>query len=1028
MVRYGVAVFALTLLLAISNAYASGHPVAFYTPSGQVTVNGSVDSGSHGKSIALLLIKEDKDYPNIQSGDIGYISEATVSSTGHYSFDFWFGQKIEDYKILIRLPNGTYQNVDIDYSRPDVMFEGVGLQTLSSVMVEGTSNDILAYAVFDNETYLYGLESCVFTSSNQDVAYISSSKVHAVGEGETQITAVATIDGVTRTSKPLTLAVVKEGNVDAPQMIGASLRKSEVIVDIKGDTSEADNIVFSFDSPMNAQSFGGIRATNIKTGKAVEFSGIYHEQSKCYIANFGDNIGYGFFKFEILGSPVSATGGILQNTSVIEGFDIYIEASDYLVTGSSTTALVKAENYRGINFAADIKEAVFSSTSQILSVSGNVISANDTGTARLEASLIFSGKPITITKEVKCTEIAYIIPQVSALRLNAGSEADINLIIVTTEGDRLDSEGLDISYVSSNPTTLSVSAKGRLTGLATGSAYITVSCGNTSVTFRVGVNLSVPNQSMGYYFSDDFDVLQTGARRGIKIQEYMLNGERNIIQTEAVVFQSSDHLIAEVEQAGIITAKAKGEAVISAIIDEEQMIRKKIYITDINKAFYPQLLVESLNVVKGKFVEAKVLIDEVGLFGASHINIKFCSDNPSVALPVVNGFVAAAEGEAYIYAQVVYNNVRLTTEKVLFKAFTPAGGYMIDDFVDASKLFYMDPRLYINPQGELMTSLADSFNTSAIYKPGGNIKTVTVYKNVMSPTYQHPDIYFYVSADNISYTPLDPNMVSRGDMLNGWQTDIYTLENIPANMQYFKLVLDNRDGNTQRTRIDRVEIGYDSLLSVVGIDIVDDSKTGSLYKKALARRGVITFNQPIRPDSLGNITISDGTNTAFLNGEYDIEGMRYTVELPEKNLKNYTINIEDVQTIYKETMGQSSSLVIQSMDNIYTAGNLRVVDVSGSEIDSLKDDDTINISVELGNSTPTAKEFVLIAAYYEQDNNLVYAEYLQEGITFADTKKMVNVDLDISQKPRFSKMKIFIWENISIQKGLGMAAELENRT
>jgi hypothetical protein len=135
-------------------------------------------------------------------------------------------------------------------------------------------------------------------------------------------------------------------------------------------------------------------------------------------------------------------------------------------------------------------------------------------------------------------------------------------------------------------------------------------------------------------------------------------------------------------------------------------------------------------------------------------------------------------------------------------------------------------------------------------------------------------------------------------------------------MQYFKLVLDNRDGNTQRTRIDRVEIGYDSLLSVVGIDIVDDSKTGSLYKKALARRGVITFNQPIRPDSLGNITISDGTNTAFLNGEYDIEGMRYTVELPEKNLKNYTINIEDVQTIYKETMGQSSSLVIQSMDNI----------------------------------------------------------------------------------------------------------------
>jgi hypothetical protein len=212
-------------------------------------------------------------------------------------------------------------------------------------------------------------------------------------------------------------------------------------------------------------------------------------------------------------------------------------------------------------FRTDIKEAVFSSTSQILSVSGNVISANDTGTARLEASLIFSGKPITITKEVKCTEIAYIIPQVSALRLNAGSEADINLIIVTTEGDRLDSEGLDISYVSSNPTTLSVSAKGRLTGLATGSAYITVSCGNTSVTFRVGVNLSVPNQSMGYYFSDDFDVLQTGARRGIKIQEYMLNGERNIIQTEAVVFQSSDHLIAEVEQAGIITAKAKGEAV-----------------------------------------------------------------------------------------------------------------------------------------------------------------------------------------------------------------------------------------------------------------------------------------------------------------------------------------------------------------------------------------------------------------------------------------------------------------------------------
>ena len=248
----------------------------------------------------------------------------------------------------------------------------------------------------------------------------------------------------------------------------------------------------------------------------------------------------------------------------------YLQEPDYVFSlRSSEITLQEGNNYH-INllseYSIDLNEYDFSvKDNEIASVDnkGNVtaLQTGDTKVTIKYKNANYSKEiKVKVVKEGKKINVKSIKIDKVQKNLSVGEELDLNY---TIEPDNATIQ--DITWISNNPSVISVNKTGRITALKEGTSIIVAKVGNKQgeVKITVGKSTIKPKDKVTITLSNQEISLVPG-------EKYQLSAKVNPTSTvnKNISWKSSDILIATVNNNGLVVAHKKGEAIISATIGD----------------------------------------------------------------------------------------------------------------------------------------------------------------------------------------------------------------------------------------------------------------------------------------------------------------------------------------------------------------------------------------------------------------------------------------------------------------------------
>lgn len=189
-----------------------------------------------------------------------------------------------------------------------------------------------------------------------------------------------------------------------------------------------------------------------------------------------------------------------------------------------------------------------------VSVSG-IVSALAAGDARIAASAF--GKSATATVTVTAKAVATVVVAPATVTMRVGASA--NLQSQTLDADGIVLTGRTVTWSSSNPAVVTVSATGGVVGIAAGAATVTATSGGRSGQAAVTVTLP-PVQTV--VVSPAADTVGIGTEK--QHTAVLRDASGAILTGRAVTWNSANVAVATVSSAGVVTGQAPGTTTISA--------------------------------------------------------------------------------------------------------------------------------------------------------------------------------------------------------------------------------------------------------------------------------------------------------------------------------------------------------------------------------------------------------------------------------------------------------------------------------
>ncbi len=980
MSRYKKTIFfaVLICLMMISSEVMAKSPVGQYFPdSGIITVTGILDGELKDKTVNILAVKNTADITSFTQDDIIYINSTEVNDSGEYSFSFNIGEWYGNSKIYIKSAN-KYVPVTAFTAETDESITGfysAGFEPDSNIVTVGSSIGLRAYA-FSKEGERISFDSCEFYSDNAEVGEIIDGTFYAYEAGSTMLYANVTVSGKTIASDPVKVEI--RNNSDLPGIVAAAFFSEGELLEVTNDISSADKAVFTFDAAVG--DITGVRIADLSGSDIKIYEGVWDPGSLTYSVDIPGGLGYGKFKFTVLSDT------LLKLSSVIEGTDIDLGIPDTVVFGEEYPIDFKYFNYRGYDCVYDSVEITGDG------VSGGVFTAPNEGEYTINAKFYVGGEEKSITKTIKAVGVDRIILTAPDIRMEVDEAQQLSAMVIGNDGSIIDNAVL--GFTSSNPQKVRVSENGELTALEIGISTITASCAGVSGSIMIYVGIDGNTDQINAVWFDSKDELEIGETQTLKLLNYYSSGRSETV--EGAVFSSDNEDVVWVDENGMVTAKMLGTATVRAEYNNESYIKQIRVVPRLILSC--ELEIKSKALAVGCYDNVKVFVNHNEYL--SPYEYSLYSDDESI-IRIENGKIyGVSEGICDIYAKVWGSDGIMYTDKISIIVFEPSGGYLVDELTNADKLFYMDSRLFISPDyGEVITYGINDANAELIYYVSGDINDFIVFDHIAHATYDYEDVLLYVSADNQYYTRITDYTRINGSSLNGWSTDALIVDNVPSGMRYLKIVMNNLSGNTQATRISGVEIGYSTAPEVLDVSIVDDCTDDEIYKNVLGRKAVITFDQPVNPDTLENITVAGQKS---LQGYYDAELFRYEAVIPDKSVNEYTISIEGVSD-YSGKVNKPFSAAAVPVKDTYK--------VTGTILYELGDNKTAK-RILLENDTLTPKTYTVIQCQYDENDRLISVNKVISGRIDAASEEYVYIDYNNENQ------KTFIWESFDTLKPL----------
>lgn len=436
---------------------------------------------------------------------VAYVSKGKI--TGVKSGSAVITAKYSDKTITIDV------DVDVanflDASSEDVSLEagGTATVTLTATYTDGTTEDVTSKATY--------------TSSNTTAATASKGTITAYKMGETDIT--ATYGGQTAT-----ISV----SVDMPKRVTTTSEDVEVMLD---GTYQADLVAVYSDG---TESDVTDKATWTSSDESIA------TVSKGLITGIESG------SATITGTYGSKSVTITVGVEVIRRIEADKTQVSLLLNGSETLTLT-ATYADGTTKDITSTATWTSSDESIAYVRKGTITGYKAGTATITAT--YGSKSTTVSVDVDQTTKLDVDEQSIFLRLNASQQ----LTLTATYNDGSTKDVTSSATWTSSDSSIAYVSKGKISGYKTGSATITATYSNKSVTVAVDV------ETAKYLdLSEDTLTMSEGDTESVTATAIFADGTTEDV-TSSATWTSDDSSIAIVTK-GSITAYGMGEATISA--------------------------------------------------------------------------------------------------------------------------------------------------------------------------------------------------------------------------------------------------------------------------------------------------------------------------------------------------------------------------------------------------------------------------------------------------------------------------------
>ena len=412
----------------------------------------------------------------------------------------------------------------------------------------GTSQQFTA-TLKDAQGFSLASRSVSWSSSNSTVASISSSgNVIALSAGTSTIT--ATSDGKSRTAQ---VRVISPVSPPAPVQVGSvSVNPTSVILmvddrlqliaqvrDSNGNAMSDQSITWLSSAPDIVSVNATGRVTGISPGSAI------------ITATSGGK-----------SSAVAVTVSNTPTTSAQVGSVTVTPSNANMVPGATVSLTASVKDVNGSILAGQNLTWVSSAPAIVKVAPDGLVTALAAGSATVSA--MAAGKTgsssiVVTAPQVTPPVVSSVTVTPNMLGLTVGSTTSLTAIVLDTNGNVL-SSGATITWTSSNPAVATVSTTGVVTARTAGSSTITASAngksGSAIIDVAVLARLAVT--------PDSVHLNSLGAQTSLVATVYDANGK--VVSLPALTWNSSNPMVAWVDNAGRITARGVGTALIAASI------------------------------------------------------------------------------------------------------------------------------------------------------------------------------------------------------------------------------------------------------------------------------------------------------------------------------------------------------------------------------------------------------------------------------------------------------------------------------
>lgn len=571
--------------------------------------------------------------------------------------------------------------------------------------------------------------------------------------------------------------------------------------------------------------------------------------------------------------------------------------------------------------------------------------------------------------------------------LEAGDSKAADISIYNADGTQLDTADISIDFVSDNEEVLIIDPEtNTVTPLKSGRAVVRAYFTLEGIESEVIKTVTVRGLT-DLFISAYKDSLYVGEGVQTVLSAKNELGQMVDIFGATILYASDNEQAATVSEDGHVRAVGVGVANITATIKLANVnYTSNTFAVSVgpNNIDSGYIVLPKNNLYTGEKVKADVMAFYQNKVPCdlTDYEVTFTSENTNVVRIDSSGEVTAVgEGITYIYATIQYSGGSIATERLKIYVGQQAGGIFYDELFDWSKVFYKDPGLILtkglDEMYETVTNGENIRNQKIIWKLDSSIKSIKVVSVVLEDPYQPTDLDFYLSADNEEYIMLDKKdfRIIVGEPVAGWREIAHIYEgDIPEGMFYLKVNKDFKSGNTQKTRIRNVSLGFENIPSVMGVSLLNaNSQVISEEMGLAATSAIISFAQPMNVESLqGAVELIDnatGKSVSFI-GNPSTDTYDYIISFePLDAAKTYTIKVSGAINSKGKSMAQDYTFKIEGHKKDIYISSAHMEDAGGNAVTSPYGLNSVTVVINVEN-IQEPQTAIAVAGLYDRNGTL----------------------------------------------------------